>query len=51
MNDTSEDDWEKELRILLDLIQSRPSQDWARERDRIVVLNNLIATRRNKPDS
>ena len=26
------------------LARSRPSEDWTRERERIVVLNNLIAT-------
>jgi hypothetical protein len=45
MSNGLENEWEKELRVLLELVQSRPSEDWTRERERIVVLNNLIATR------
>ncbi|WP_183112464.1 hypothetical protein [Sphingomonas sp. So64.6b] len=36
--------WEKELRALLDQIQAQPSRDATTERQRIVVLKNLIAT-------
>ena len=32
-----------ELRILLDQIQSAPSQDWTRERQRVVVLQQMVA--------
>ena len=39
-----ENEWEKELRILLDLVKSHPSADMSRERERIVVLKNLMAT-------
>ena len=40
-----ESEWEKELRVLLQLVESQPSADMTRERERIVVLQNLIATR------
>jgi hypothetical protein len=37
--------WDKELSALLDQIQAHPSRDWSAERERIVVLKNLIAAR------
>jgi len=37
--------WEKELRALLDQIQAQPSRDWTEERQRVAVLKNLIAAR------
>lgn len=40
--------WEKELRALLDQIQANPSRDATAERERIVVLKNLIAKRDSK---
>jgi hypothetical protein len=36
-------DWKKELRVLLDKIQAEPSTDQSAARDRIAVLNRLIA--------
>ncbi len=33
----------QELRVLLDQIQAYPSQDWSRERQRIIVLQQMIA--------
>ena len=39
-----ESEWEKELRVLLELVRSQPSADLSRERERIVVLKNLMAT-------
>ena len=36
---------EKELQILLRLIQSSPSKDWTKKRERIAVLNKLIVGR------
>jgi hypothetical protein len=44
MSDTNKAEWSKELRILLDRIQSNPSQDLLPERERVVVLNTLLAT-------
>jgi hypothetical protein len=41
MNNKAE--WEKELRILLDKVQNHPSADLTAERERIVLLNTLIA--------
>lgn len=37
--------WEKELRTLLDQVQAHPSRDLTQERQRIAVLKSLIATR------
>tara|TARA_R110000787_G_scaffold56747_2_gene130255 strand:+ start:534 stop:692 length:159 start_codon:yes stop_codon:yes gene_type:complete len=37
------DDRKQELRTLLDKIRERPSHDWSRERERIVVLQQMIA--------
>jgi len=41
----SGENWEKELRALLDQIQAQPSRDWTEERQRVAVLKNLIAAR------
>ena len=45
MSGINGEQWEKELRALLDQVQARPSKDWTEERQRIAVLKNLIATR------
>jgi len=37
------EDRKKELRVLLDQIEAAPSRDWSRERERIVVLQQMIA--------
>lgn len=37
------DDRKKELRTLLQKIRTRPSHDWSAERQRIMVLNQMIA--------
>ena len=37
------DDRKKELRLLLRQIQQRPSRDWSEARDRVVLLNHMIA--------
>lgn len=37
------DDRKKELRVLLNKIMAFPSQDWTRERQRVVVLREMIA--------
>ena len=44
-------EWEKELRVLLGLIQSQPSKDLTKERERIVVLNKLIAAQAKNPSA
>lgn len=44
-------EWEKELRVLLGLIQSQPSKDLTQERERIVVLNKLIAVQGKSADA
>ena len=41
----TEIEWEKELRILLDKVNTHPSEDWTKERERIAVLKNLMATK------
>jgi hypothetical protein len=38
-----ENEWEKELHVLLELVRSHPSAALSRERERIAVLNNLMA--------
>jgi hypothetical protein len=51
MDDTIMSEWKKELRVLLDLVQSRPSADLDEQRDRIVVLQKLIAGRAQTADA
>jgi hypothetical protein len=41
-----ESEWEKELRVLLELVRSHPSAEMSRERERIAVLKSLMATHR-----
>jgi len=45
MSDNNQAEWKKELAILLDRIQNHPSQDSIETRERIRVLNTLIAAR------
>ena len=45
MPDQESQEWEKELKVLLELIRTQPSKDLIRERERVVVLNQLIAER------
>ncbi|MGD9811761.1 MAG: hypothetical protein AB7U35_10580 [Sphingobium sp.] len=40
------DDRRNELRALLNRIRAFPSQDWTRERQRVVVLNHMVTGRR-----
>ena len=49
MDDASISQWTKELRLLLDQIQTQPSQDNDAKRERINVLNQLIASRTPEP--
>ena len=37
------EDRKRELRLLLRQIQERPSRDWSDARDRVVLLNRMIA--------
>lgn len=37
------DDRKKELHSLLEQIQANPSRDWTKERERVVVLQQMIA--------
>lgn len=48
MNESHIGEWTKELRILLDQIQSHPSQDLTEKRERVIVLNKLIAAHEEK---
>lgn len=43
MSDSILEEWQKELKVLLGLMEAQPSKDWASERDRVAVLNKLIA--------
>lgn len=45
MSGINGEQWEKELRALLNQVQARPSKDWIEERQRIAVLKNLLAMR------
>jgi hypothetical protein len=45
MSSISGEQWEKELRFLLDQIQAHPSRDLSQERQRVAVLKNLMAAR------
>ena len=36
------DDRKKELRLLLQQMQQRPSRDWSEAQDRVVLLNRMI---------
>lgn len=42
MEPVTMDDRKKELQALLAQIQAHPSRDWSRERERIVVLQQMI---------
>lgn len=37
------DDRKKELKVLLQQMQEQPSRDWTEERQRVAVLNEMIA--------
>lgn len=45
MSDPIVEEWQKELKVLLGLIEAQPSKDLTSERERVVVLNKLIAER------
>jgi hypothetical protein len=45
------DDWTSELQSLLAQIQANPSQDLTKERERVIVLNKLIADQRSTADA
>lgn len=42
MTDSFASEWRKELRILLDHIETHPTHDLADKRARVVVLNKLL---------
>ncbi|CAN5378594.1 hypothetical protein BH09PSE3_BH09PSE3_26280 [soil metagenome] len=50
MPDSVYEHWQKELKILLEKIEQHPSADLSVERDRVVVLNTLIAKRTETTD-
>ena len=43
MTDSFVSEWRKELQILLDRIETHPSHDLAEQRQRVVVLQKLLA--------
>jgi len=43
MDPVTIDDRKKELHMLLAQMQAHPSRDWTRERERVVVLQRMIA--------
>jgi hypothetical protein len=50
MSDSLYDQWQKELKILLEKIEQHPSADLDAERDRVAILNTLIAKRSKSED-
>jgi hypothetical protein len=51
MSDAIIVEWEKELRVLLDIIKTHPSSDLTQKRERVVVLQKLISERSKHPDA
>jgi hypothetical protein len=51
MSDSLYDEWQKELKILLQKIEQHPSADLGAERDRVALLNTLIAKRGPSEDA
>lgn len=51
MSDSLYEQWQKELKVLLEKIAQHPSADLAIERDRVAVLNTLIAKRAQAADN
>ena len=51
MSENNQAEWKKELAILLDKIQTYPSQDSTETRERIRVLNTLIASHEQKVEA
>lgn len=49
MTDSFVNEWRKELRILLDHIETHPTHDLADKRARVVVLNKLLAEHESQP--
>jgi hypothetical protein len=49
MTDSFVSEWRKELRILLDHIETHPSHDLADKRARVMVLNKLLEERAAQP--
>ena len=44
-------EWNKELRVLLEQMQARPSADWTAARERVRVLTGLIGARQPALDA
>lgn len=49
MTDSFVSEWRKELRILLDHIETHPTHDLTEQRQRVVVLNKLLAEAEGQP--
>jgi hypothetical protein len=43
MTDSTVNEWRQELKVLLDNIEHHPSADLAEQRERVVVLRQLLA--------
>jgi hypothetical protein len=43
MTDSSVNEWRQELKVLLDHIEHHPSADLTEQRERVVVLRQLLA--------
>ena len=49
MTESFASEWRKELRILLDHIETHPTYDLTEQRARVVVLNKLLAEHEGQP--
>lgn len=49
MSSELREEWEKELRVLLDRVQHQPSADHTQARERIAVLQQLMRTSEPQP--
>lgn len=48
MDPVTIEDRKKELHTLLEQMQAHPSRDWTRERERVVVLQQMIAAEESR---
>ncbi len=49
MTDSLVSEWRKELRVLIDYIDAHPSHDLDAKRQRVVLLNKLLADAARQP--
>lgn len=49
MDGTTTEDRRKELKVLLAQMEAQPSRDWTAERERVLVLQKMIAADEKQP--